>query len=250
MVQTILSSMDSEEINSINDTVESDQITKILKSVYEDLIGKIDFPEHYTTFELTSSGDVNKPVLMTKPTIVDTILWIKYDRQTTTDPRVSYQEVVYKSQPLFFQDMYLLNPDASNVDTFNYVDVAGDTIPFYYTNDTGPKFFTVLRDGTLFFDSIDLAVDTTLQKNKTVCYGKLDTSWSDTDSFVPNLDAQHFPLLLQEAKALAHYELRQIQHQKAEVSARQQKIALQRNKTGIPAYIAGTANLPDYGRKR
>lgn len=49
-VQDILSSMDSDEVNSISDTVESMQVATILKNCYEELVANIELPEEYTLF--------------------------------------------------------------------------------------------------------------------------------------------------------------------------------------------------------
>ena len=59
-VQDILSSMDSDEVNSISDTVESMQVATILKNCYEELVANIELPEEYTLFHLDSSSDVSK----------------------------------------------------------------------------------------------------------------------------------------------------------------------------------------------
>lgn len=45
MVQLILSSIDGEEVNSIDDTVEANQVALIVKSVYYDMLSDISLPE-------------------------------------------------------------------------------------------------------------------------------------------------------------------------------------------------------------
>ena len=56
LVQDILSSLDSDEVNSISDTPESLQVANIVRTTYEDLVSLLDLPEHFSFFELTTAG--------------------------------------------------------------------------------------------------------------------------------------------------------------------------------------------------
>ncbi len=73
-------------------------------------------------------------------------------------------------------------------------------------------------------------------------------SFQKVDTFTPVLDEQQFPLLLQESKALAFAELKQMPHQKAEIEVRRQTTALQKYKSIVdkPTYFD---QLPNFGRK-
>ena len=79
LVQNILSSMDADEVNSITDTVEAQQVAKIVRTVYMDIMERANLPEHYGLVNLQASGTTLKPVLMTVPSSVQDIIWIKYD---------------------------------------------------------------------------------------------------------------------------------------------------------------------------
>jgi uncharacterized membrane protein len=54
MVQNILSDMDSEEINSISDSNEAEQIAKVIENTYFNLISTRIIPEHAQTIKLVS----------------------------------------------------------------------------------------------------------------------------------------------------------------------------------------------------
>src|SRR5687767_9860591 len=95
LVQAIASSMDSDEVTSITESVEAEQIAIVVRTAYFDLISRLNLPEHYTLFNLTASGDSSKPVLMTLPADVKSVKWLKYDMQTATDTDINYQEVRY-----------------------------------------------------------------------------------------------------------------------------------------------------------
>lgn len=85
LTQLILSSMDGDEISAIADTVESVQVTTLLKNVFYDMATELDLPEHETLFELVASGDSEKPTLMTLPSDVTKMAWIKYDKKDADD---------------------------------------------------------------------------------------------------------------------------------------------------------------------
>jgi len=234
MVQNIMSSMDSDEINSISDTTESQQVVQIIKTVYDDLITRGGMTSYKTLFNLTASGDNLKPVLMTKPLNIDTIDWIKYNRVKIGDPDPVWTEIKFKPIDEFLWDVQALNPSETDVDVMTLTSVDGFTLTFNYKNSTGPEFYTSFDDTTLIFNAVDLTVDTTLQTSKTVGYGSKITAFVESDSFVPALQPGQFALLLNEAKSLAWAELKQTAHQKAEQTARRNWSHLAKTRENIP----------------
>src|SRR5688572_9926765 len=96
IVQEISGALDSEEINSISDTVESMQIANIVKGVFYDIAVDIGLPEHETLFELNASGDISKPCLMTVPSNVVTMRNLRYDNRLTGETEPDFVEVKYK----------------------------------------------------------------------------------------------------------------------------------------------------------
>jgi hypothetical protein len=246
LTQDILSSVDGEEVNSISDTTESNQVVKIIKTVYDDIQSRAQLPIQYTLFNLTASTDPTKPVLMTKPLTINCIDWVKYNRviDGETDPLW----VTMKFLPLedFLYMTQNLRPSDSAVGTMTHT-ANTFTYTFHFRNDVSPQYFTSFDDNTLIFDSYDSAVDTTLQSSKTLCYGELTNVFIENDTWVPNLQPQQFSLLLNEAKSLAWAELKQASHQKAEVTARKNWVHLQSSKRTTPTHPDHSG--PNYGRK-
>lgn len=251
MCQEILSSMDSDEINNVTDTPEAQQVAMCIRRAYFDMVARSDLPEHFDLFQLEASGDSNKPTLMTRPTTVDQLLWIKYDKRLDGSDPPHFDYVRYVEPTEFFHMMHMLNTDDTEVATFSYTGDS-DTHAIPYRNDKAPDFWTSIDDSNIFFDSYDSDIDTTLQKSKTMCYGLCDVTFNLTsNSFTPDLDSQQFPLLVNEAKALAWAELKQAQHVKAEREAMKQRTRMHQNKRALPSkYGYGDFyNLPSYGRK-
>src|SRR6185312_12537300 len=85
MTQDILSSMSSDEVNSISDTVESLQVANIIKQKYFDIINRVELPEHEQLVQLDPSLDETNPVLMFVPDGVSNIRWIKYFDSNVSD---------------------------------------------------------------------------------------------------------------------------------------------------------------------
>lgn len=270
LTQTILSRMSSDEVNSISDTVESLQVADIIKTVYYNMIARQDFPEHNELFQLTPSVDNTQPVLMFKPDSVSKIEWIKYFdndtlvTQTTDDhdidldlvdvdggadgsaPSYKYVTILPVRQFLDMTNEFNTN-ETNNVDTFTFTDSHSNTFTFNYKFDKTPQYCCVISDYYIIFDSYDSVVDSTLQASKTMCFGQVIPTFLMEDTFIPDLDDQQVPLLLNEATSLAFLELKQMVHQKAEQESKRQWSSLQKTKSLVnkPGYFN---ELPNFGR--
>lgn len=254
IVQTVLSSMDGDEVNSVSDTTESRQVLALVQTVYFDIAALGELPRDDAPFQLEPSVDATKPVTMYLPDDVSDIRWIKYDCQTAEEPTVVYREVYPLPLWDFISMVTNLDPGETDVDTYTHV-IGDDTFTFYCKNDNPPKYYTTTDDNALLFDSYDNLVDNTLQKSKTLCFGQKTFAWQPTDTFVVPLDEKQHQRLLHEVKSLAFAELKQSQHVKAEKSAREIKINQQSSKTKIPtqtAYqqITGMGRLTTHGREK
>lgn len=243
MSQSILSSLDSDEIDSISDTTEARQVAEVIRTVYFNILARSNLPEHKELFQLVASADADSPVLMTKPSNVSRIYWIKYNKLTVDDdgePNFQYVTILPLEQFLF--QMQGIDTTETTVDTMTL-----NSLDFSFRNDIGPCFCTVVDDYYLVFDSYDSAIDSTLQASKTMCYGQTIPVFTMEDDFTPDLDEQQFPLLLNEAKALAFMELKQTPHQNAERESRRQWINLQRTKELVKP--SALDQFADFGRK-
>lgn len=159
---------------------------------------------------------------------------------------------IYKYVTILPNDQFVdmvnnYNVQETGVGSFTFTEGAKDFI-FYYRTDRQPRYCTVLSNFYVIFDSYDNTLDNTLQASKTMCYGYVVPTFSMTDSFIPQgLDDNQFPLLYNEAKALAFYELKQQPHSKAEQEIKRQWSSIQKNKSEInrPSYFD---QLPSFGR--
>ena len=241
LTQDILSSLDSDEVNSIGDTTEAQQVAKCIRAAYFNILARADLPEHRQLFSIDASGSSSQPVLMTVPTNVSRIDWVKYNTSDDTTDEFNYVTILPLQQ---FLDMtHMLREDETFVDTMT---LNGQT--FYFRNEKMPEYCTIIEDTNVVFDSYDNEEDSTLQTSKTLCFGIVVPTFELSDSHEPDIDEQQFPLLLNEAKSLAFLELKQMPHEKAELEARRQWRTLQRTKSQAqrPSWFD---QLPNFGRK-
>ena len=157
---------------------------------------------------------------------------------------LGYKYVTILPFEQFLDMINRFNPFDNNVGSFTFTE---DSLSytFYYKNNIQPSFATVLSNNYVFFDSYNNLFDDTVQGSKTLCYGQVLPTFTMSDSFIPDLDDQQFPLLFNEAKSLAFFEIKQMPHPKADLEIRRQWGAVQKNKSkdNKPSYFDQLANF-------
>lgn len=348
LTQNVLSSMSSDEVNSISDSTESLQVATIIKNKYYDIVNRVDLPNHDQLIQLDPSLNTTIPVQMFVKDGTAEIKWLKYfnsnindNAQATTGHDVNvdivvttdwsttststntisiatlvftvtaglpitlgqtarafnginsvtgnvsnyagtslsinvfasngsgtfsswtiesaegaavpgYQYVTILPVQQFIDMTNQFNPAESNVESFIFSETINDfpgNYTFYYKIDRQPAYCCILSNYNVIFDSYDNTQDSTLQASKTMAWGRIIPSFTMEDTFIPNLDEAQFTLLLNEAKALAFFELKQVVHSKAEQEIKRGWSSIQKDKAIInrPTYFN---ELADFGRTR
>ena len=242
MVQGILSDMDSDEINAIGDTVESEQVAWVIEQTYRNLSGTTAMPEHQELIQLEALSDIARPNYLKLPKDVDKIDSIRYDTHKFGETRQRYRDVTY-IDPNGFLDRVLLR-DNTTTNTVTVLDFSG--VPLLIRSDRRPRFWTSFDDEHIIFDSFDIEVDTTIQESKTVAWGKRRPAFNRHDNdFIPDIDADYFPLFYSEAKLLCFDQFKQTSPAIVAGTAREQKTKMQNDKHRFNIQTA----TPDYGRR-
>lgn len=241
MVIDILNDMDADEVDDINDTVESRQVAQIIKTCFFEMISNRNWPHLKKLIQLEASNNLTRPTHMKVPEGVKQVESIKYNKQKLSDPRIRYETVYYKEPEEFLELSHNLDSTADNV--LHVVDMDGTDILVY--NDRAPTFWTSFDDEWLVFDAFDLSVESTLKKANSQVFAYVEPSWSVTNDFVPDLPEEAFSALLAEAKSTSFYSLKQMTNEKAEQKAGRQQRWLARK-----AWKAhGGIKYPDFGRR-
>ena len=241
MVQEILSDMDSDEVNSIEDTVEAEQVATIVKSAYLAMMSNRDWPHLRKGITITSFSDVAKPTHMKLPEAVKEVCFINYNTISFGDTKQNYQEMVWLEPDEFIRRSNQEDDTKSYVVTV--VDPSG--VELFVRNDKAPKYYTSFNDEDLVFDAFDETAGTTLKESHVQAQAYVMPSWTTSDSFIPDLPDIAFTSLIEEAKAKANFKLRQVVDQKAEQEAGRQRRWLARK----ARRNAGGIKYPNYGRR-
>jgi hypothetical protein len=241
MVQEIQNDLDLDEIESIDDTVESEQIVSILKSTYYAMMSNRDWPHLRRSIQIDGLGDTTKPTHMKLQDGIKEMCFINYNKIKNGETRKRYEEIEYLQPDHFLHKTNQRNNDDS--DTVSVTDTGG--IEILIKNDTPPQYYTSFDDEYLVFDSYDNTVDTTLQESKVQAMAYVMPEWNSSDTFIPDLPENAFTALVEEAKSRASFRLKQVTDQKAEQEAGRQNRWLARK----ARRVAGGIQYPDWGRK-
>lgn len=190
IVQSILNDMDSESVNSISDTVEAQQIGSIVEDTYYNMISAREIPEHNKLMTLTALSNTDRPTHFSYPTNTKNIERIEYNIGTVSDKDFRIIDFV---DPTTFLDK--MDESAKLVATID------GNISIFVSTDLPPSYYTSFDDEYLIMNSHDSAVETTLQSSKVRAVGSTYPTFSQTDSFEPDLDNTLLPLLLAESKS-------------------------------------------------
>jgi hypothetical protein len=242
MVQDILNDMDSDEVNDIDDTVESTQVAQIVKTCYFEWIANRNWP-HLRELIALSNGSVDKPTHMRVPDNVKQFEWVKYDIRKEDTDNMDFKTIRYLEPEDF---LHHTNHRRSNDDNILVVEDYGANVKLLIQNDTYPRYWTSFADDNIVFDAYDVNHGSALVSSKLQALAYVNPTWTMSNEFVPDLPIEAFPGLLEEAKSTAFFTLKQMQNDKAEQKASRQKRWLSRKAWKN----AGGIKYPNYGRRR
>jgi len=241
MVQNILSDMDSDEVNSINDTTEAMQVAEIIRTSYYHIMADGDWPHLGEMFQLDASASMSKPTHMKIPDDTRYVSWIKYNKVKSSGEAPKYADVTYLEPEKFVGVLNSRNPANGNV--IEVVDDSG--VGLFILNDRPPTYYTSFDNAHVVLDSYTSTIESTLQKNKTQAYRFRDPVFNIVDEFVPDLPAKAFPFLLAEAKSSCFNALKQAANPKEEEKAQMQRRRLSQERWKLQ----GGIKYSSYGRR-
>jgi len=242
ITQDILNDIDGDEVNSIDDTIESSQVANIVRSTYQAMMSNRNWPHTRKLVQIEASGDNNLPTHMTLQDNIKEISLVNYNKaKLSYGARRLIEEVQFIEQ-----DDFLRVCNTRDNTKAEYITVIDPTslVQLTIRNDIAPTYYTSFDDKTLIFDSYDSQVDTTLQKSKIQVYAYTMPTWIHEDDAIPDLPDGAFTALVEEAKSRAAVKIRQQPDQKAEQEAQRQHRWLARKDKRVASGI----KFPDYGR--
>lgn len=222
--QNILSSMDSDEVNSVYDTVEALQVATIIIETIEAEFSNLDLPFFDKILQLTSVSDVNRPNYLQYGSDVADIKWLRY-KDNRNNGR--YKEVLYLSPTDFFDRIVQRSTVGTNEQQIT--DPSG--VEYIIKTNSAPTFYTSVDNNYLIFDSYDSDFENTLEQSNCFCLGSTTIDSTELqDDYVLPVPNTYYPLLLAEAKSTCFMILKQMPSPKTEQVARRQRSRLQNDR--------------------
>ncbi len=237
--------MDSDEVDDINDTVESIQVAEIVKETFFEQFNNITTTSANSLLKVNGLSSTSSPNYMSFNSDVDNIKWIKYKDHRNQE---KFSNVTFVT-PEEFLDIVLQY--TSTTDNVTLTVDPSSSVQYYIKTNKCPTYYTSFDNHYLAFDSLDTSYETTLHSENSVAYGVKTRSFTLDNSFIPDIPDNLFPLLLAESKSVAFVNLKQVASSKEEQRARRQRIRMQndqfKSKEQQRRHIA---DAPNYARNR
>lgn len=198
LVQKTLSDMDSDAVNSIGDTIESQQIAQLVKEVYDNIMTEQDVADNYGLYPLDGLADTTKPTIMKVPDNVISLELLRYDTAGVgaTDP--AFATITYKEPGDFLNTAYQLRPSDGNTQTITW-----NNVKYYVYTNQAPRFWTMFDDTYVHFDAFLSSVENTMHSQKSSCWGQMTQDLILADNTIIDIPVAQMQQLKAEIRELA-----------------------------------------------
>lgn len=216
IVQDTLSSMGSDNVNSITDTPEAEEVADIVESVFWQLIHSRDWPHLRRVLRPTSEADAARPTHMRLQDNVQKIdeHTMYYNKVTTQGGDPEWGHVKYLELDHFMHLTLQRGVDVASSEVQAVTDDSG--FVFYVYNDRAPTYYTSVNDELLIFDAFNSDVDSVLQTNKAQVQAYVEPTFTLEDGHYPDLPNKVFPYFIAEVKSTAAVQIAQEANPKQE----------------------------------
>lgn len=219
VVQKTLEALGSNEVNSLSDTVEAEQIAVMAQDAYYELMNQKEWPHLLNLKQLESVADATKPNYLRIPDDTVRIDQVKYDNtdplDSTLGELIHINEVTWCEPEKFLDITQARNTERDDVVTIT--DFSG--IRYHILDDFKPQLWTSFDDEYVVFDAFDQDIDSTLQGNKSQALCKILPDFIIADSTIADMPAHLYQIWIAEVKSTAMLYMRQ------EISAKDEQRA-------------------------
>lgn len=225
MVQRVGRSINADEISTLHETIEADDIQTILMDMLDDVLIRQDWEFlKDRPVQLAAGADV---ISLAIPATVSKIQKVKYETLSQVGGIPTYRTLAYLPAEQFIDKLQRNNPAEAGVDT---VTVSG--VPLYPNNNRAPRFWTSFDELNVYFDSYEATVDASgidATKSAAIVTVYADLTGFDDPNWVAPIPEKMFTLWYQEAVAEASVKLRQFQDPRAERRAKRMFVSNSRD---------------------
>jgi hypothetical protein len=245
LTQGILSVADGDEVNSISDTIESDQCARVIRDEYNIIADEFDLKMSETLTQLTATG-ASTPIRMDRPEGFHSIETIWYDKRLLVGDDPNFEEIIFQDPETFLKSSMSLNASDTDVSTLTLTD-SGHTLNF--RNNRAPTYWTILEGyDEIYFDSFDGDLETNLQASKSLVKGVQRPTLALTDAAVPDLPENLMVLLRNRAQAFYFDVYKDGTTREIDKRQRHSEVRSQRKKY-VTKKLQQQRTGPNYGRK-
>lgn len=225
-VQQCLSTMDSDLVDSINETAESVQVADLLRENYLELVNRQDWEFLKRPVTLTAAADVSQPTRFDAPLGLRKLAHLWYN---VSESGVSRRELQYVDPVEFLNRL-----GSGDAGDGKVLVTYGTQLQFYVRNDRMPTFYTTFDDRKIFLDAYDANVEATVQASKVSAWGVVIPDIVVEDNHIPDIPEHMVPLLQATLNSVAHLYFKQQASTPDEARVRRQ-LAQARKRNSIVA---------------
>lgn len=220
VVQSVLGAMESDAVDTIGETPESEQVVMIAQEVYEELATYQDIPQFQKVSQMLGSNSVSLATVMKIPADCTDIGIIRY-KQFSDSGRVKMERIEYQDKNTFLDSQLCLDTsDTAKVGE----NVFPDNIRIPYYKDRNPCYWTSFDDETIVFDAVNTNYENTLTNDNSLVISYVVPEFKLEDTFLIPLPDQLQSQYLAQVKEVAFSEQKNIPNQiQSEKSRRQRK---------------------------
>lgn len=245
VVQKTLEALGSDQVNTIGDTPEAEQIAQMAEDSYYDILNQHEWPwlKQLTTLQSVADGDL--PTYLLIPNEVVRVDQFKYYYTDETDANVGdlalFRDVCWLKPTAFVNMVQQRNTQSADVQLM--ISTEGVRLPIFNTRP--PDYWTSFDDKYIVCDAFDNTIESTLEGNRSQVIVKRIPDFQVDDDFTPDAPPHFFQAWLNDVISTAFQYMRQEQ---APVAARksQRGLAVLRREASRTNYDDGKVH---FGRR-
>lgn len=240
ITQEILSDINGDEVDSIFDTEESEQVARSVIASYNNLMSKKNWAHQRKLLNMEGLESSTRPNYMKIPDEVKEVIVLNFDKAKVTDTRKKFEEIKYLDPDQFIHYTNGRNDSDSNVvliTDFNGVELA-------IRNDEAPQYYTTFDDTYVIFDAWDSAVSDEIDSTQCTVLAYVLFTLELQDTATPDLPLDAERLLIEEATARAAWKQNEFRDIESIAAAQSQRRTLSQKEWRLKE----RNRYPDYGR--
>lgn len=241
IVKYILSELESDDVDSILETVESEQVARIVIRVFSNMIAGRDWPHLDKIVTLDEVPAI--PTGFYLDPEMRKVHYVKYNKKHTALDQDRFTLLTYKEWGDFLHLLESRNSLSTDVTVVPTVDGA---VSLNILTNKQPQYWTVYSNNFLFVDSFNSVIDLRATNGNLQVFGSMLPMSELDDDFIFNLPLEDHPMFINECINYCYINIKQMANSKLE----QMSTSIRRRMSHQKWINHKGVSYPDYGRKR